>query len=296
MTTENVNPLFGAKALIAYNRKTFKPLGIFRAITTMEYTREQEQVLLEAGHHNGPFAAEPGAVANAIVANVMEFPNFAYTALDNATQADITGEDATGFVGTIANKSGVSVADATTGIASVSIISGSEDLVPLAKAIVVVGTSVADEVDVFMIGDTVTGEIPVTDELTLLAAGVVVPGTGGTVDIPAFGLTLTGGSGTVAFVEDDTAFFESRPANSKTTKITMADNSDIKLVGMLFVWPRTSEGLQTIADFPKVAISGSPFSGATRAFAEMELSATPLIDVDSNNELYVKTQITTDVC
>lgn len=293
--TENVNPLFGAKALIVYNRKTLKPLGIFRAITTLEYTREIEQVTLEAGHHNGPFAVEAGAVANAILGTVMEFPNFAFTELDNATKAEITGEDTTGFVDAIANKSGTSIVDATTGIASVSIISGSESLVPVGR-IIVVGTSVATEVDIFLLGDTASGEIPVTNELTLLAAGVIIPGTAGTVDVAAFGLRFTGGSGAIALTDGDTAFFESRPANTKTTKITMVDDSDVKLVGMIFVWPKSSEGKQTIVDFPKVGISGSSFSANTRAFAETELNGTPLIDVDSNNQLYIKTEVQTTPC
>ncbi len=294
--TDNVNPLFGAKALIIYNRKTFAPLGIYRAISTMELTREVTAELLEGGHFNAAYAAESGQPSNAIAGTVMEFPNFAYTALDNATKADILGEDLTGFVGTIANKSGTSIVDATTGIASVSIISGSENLVPFSKAIVVKGTAVANEVDVYLLGDTASGEIPVTDELTLLEAGVDIPDAAGTIDIAAYGLRFTSGSGTIALTDGDTAYFESRPANTKVTKITMADNSDIKFVGMIFVWPKTSEGLQTIADFPKVAIAGSGFSGTTRAFAEAEIAGTPLIDVDMNNELYVKTQITTVVC
>jgi hypothetical protein len=290
--SDNVNYLFGAKALIVYDRCSFAPLGIFRAISTMEFTREVEGVLLSAGHYNGPFAVESGEPANAFSGTVMEFPNFAYTALDNATQVDTLGEDSTGFVGAIANKNGTSIANATTGIASVSIISGSESIVPFSKAIVVKGTAVPNEVDVYLVGDTATGQIPVSNELTLLAEGVVIPDAAGTVDLAAYGLRFTAGSGTMALTDGDTAYFESRPANSKTTKITMADKSDIKNVGMLFVWPKTADGKQTIADFPKVAVGGSSFNGNTRAFAEMELTGTPLIDIDSNNELFVKTQIT----
>ena len=294
--TENVNPLFGAKAMIAYNRCTLEPLGIFRAISTMEYTREQEQVTLEAGHRNGPFAVEAGAVTNSITATVMEFPDFYYTKLDNATKAETLGEDATGFVGAIANKKGVSIVNATTGIASVSIIAASEDKVPFSKAIVVVGTAVANEVDIYLLGDVTSGGIPVVDELTLIASAVVIPDTGGTVDLADYGITITSGSGSIALVEGDSAFFESRPANIKTTKITMQDNSDIKNVGLLFVWPKNSDGKQTIVDFPKVAVAGSSFNGATRAFAETEITGTPLIDVDSNNVLYEKTEIQTAVC
>ena len=45
---------FGVKALIFYNRDTFKPVGAFRVISSAEFAREIEQLPLVGGHHNGP--------------------------------------------------------------------------------------------------------------------------------------------------------------------------------------------------------------------------------------------------
>lgn len=282
---------FGVKAAIFYDRKDFKPVGVFRVISSFEFAREIEKLPLTGGHRNGPWAVEAGEPTNSLTATLMEFPNFAFTQLDNANQTDTLGEDTSGFVGTIANKSGVSVADATTGIASVSIIASSEDKVPLGK-IVVAATSVATEVDVYLLGDVASGSIPVVNELTLLAAGVTVPGTGGTIDIPDYGITLTGGSGTVAFVDGDTAYFEARPANTKTTEIVMGDKSDLKNLGLVLVYPRNSNGQHRIVDFPKVAVGGTSFAGNTREYAEFEFTGMPLLD--ENDELYTKTEILVD--
>ena len=121
---------------------------------------------------------------------------------------------------------------------------------------------------------------------------MVVPGTGGTIDIPDYGITLTGGSGTVAFVDGDTAYFDARPANTKTTEIVMGDKSDLKNLGLVLVYPRNSNGQHRIVDFPKVAVGGTSFAGNTREYAEFEFTGMPLLE--ENDELYTKTEILVD--
>ena len=286
--TEQVKYRFGVKALVFYDRDTFKPVGIFRVVSSVEFAREIEKLTLNGGHRNGPWAVEAGEPTNTLTATLMQFPNFAFTELDNAVAVSTTGEDSTGFVDTIANKSGTSVFDATTGIASVAAISGSEALLPAGKIVVVADTTTT--VNVYLLGDVGNGPIPVTDELPLLAAGVTIPDAGGTVEVAAYGLEFTGGSGTVAMTAADTAFFETRPTNSKTVKITMPDISDVKELGCILVYPKNSAKQQRIVEFPKVAVAGTPFAANTREFAEFEFTGTPLYDEDELS-LYVDTEI-----
>lgn len=286
--SDQVKYSFGAKALIFYNRTTFKPLGIFRVISTVEFAREIEKLPLTGGHRNGPWAIEAGEPTMTLTATLKEFPDFAFTELDNATSAITTGEDVTGLVGTITNKNGTSVVNATTGIASVALISGSGALLPLGK-IVVVATA-AKVVDIYLLGDTASGPIPVTSELTKIAASVSIADTGATVDVAAYGIRITSGSGTVSMTVGDTAYFNTRPANSKATVISMADASDVKTVGCVLVYPKNSEKQQRIVDFPKVAVGGTPFAANTREYAEFEMSAMPLYDEGAAN-LFTMTEI-----
>lgn len=283
-----INYSFGAKALIFYNRTTFKPVGIFRVISNVEFAREIEQIPLTGGHRNGPWAVEAGEPTNTLTATLMEFPDFAFTELDNATKTTTTGEDTTGNVGTITNKNGTSVVNATTGIASVALISGSGALLPLGKVVVV--ATAAKVVDVYLLGDVASGGIPVTNELTLIASAVSIADTGATVDIAAYGIRITSGSGTVAMTVGDTAYFTTRPANSKTTAIVMPDSSDVKILGCVLVFPKNSAKQQKIVDFPKVAVAGTPFAANTREYAEFEMTATPLYDEDAL-ALFTKTEI-----
>ena len=80
-STNDINYSFGAKALIFYNRTSFKPVGIFRVISTVEFTREVEALPLTGGHRNGPWAVEAGEPTHSLTATLMEFPDFAFTEL-----------------------------------------------------------------------------------------------------------------------------------------------------------------------------------------------------------------------
>jgi len=290
MSAGNVSYNFGVKAAIFYNRDTFIPVGVFNVISSIELAREIEKLELTGGHNNGPYAVEAGQPVNTLSGTLMEFPNFAFTELDNATATITTGEDSSGDITTITNKIGTSIADSATGIASVSAISGNASKLPLGK-IIVVGTSTATKVDIYLLGDTASGSIPVVDELSLLAAGVTVPSSGSSVQVAEYGLEITGGSGSVAFVENDTATFDTRPANTKTTVIAMGDQANIKNLGMILVYPKNSQKEQKIIDFPCVAVGGTPFAANTREFAEFEFTGTPLYDKDRDS-LYTITKIT----
>jgi hypothetical protein len=279
---------FGVKALIFYNRTNFKPVGVFRVISSVEFAREIEQLPLTGGHHNGAWAVEAGEPTNTLTATLMQFPDFAFTELDSGVLTTTLSEDTSGFIGSITNKLGSSVVNATTGIASVSITATKGFDVPLGRVVAVAAS--ATTVDLYLLGDVASGGLPVTNELTLLQAGVTIADSAATVDISGYGITITSGSGTVALTIGDTAFFKVRPANSKTTEIVMPDSSDIKILGCILVYPKNSQKQQKIVDFPKVAVAGIPFSANTREFAEFELTATPLYDEDALS-LFTKTEI-----
>lgn len=285
----DINYKFGVKGLIFYNRTTLKPVGVFRVISEVNFTGERPQELLEGGHHNGPWAAESGVPANTLTATLMQFPDFAYTELENATKTVTTGEDTSGDIGTITNKNGTSVVNATTGIASVSITSGEAADLPVGKVVAVAAS--ATTVDLYLLGDTASGALPVTNELTLIQAGVTIADSGATVEISGYGITITSGSGTVALTTGDTAYFTVRPANSETTEIVLGDASDVKNVGCILVYPKTSDKRHSIVDFPKVAVSGLALAASTRAYAEFEMNATPLYDSDES-ALFKETRVT----
>lgn len=274
--------LFGVKYLIPFDLTTFKPKGIFEVIGAVEVSREIEQLLLEGGHANGPFAVEAGAPSNGITATLKEYPNFAYSLFENAVITTITSETL-GFVDTLINTKGTSVFDAVTGIDSGAIKAGEGDDIPAGQLIL--EALDATKVKIYLNGDVASGRVPIVSELPVIAESVTIPDTGGTVDLAGYGITLTGGSGTVALVADDIAVMDVRPANTETTKIEVGADAGVNYFGLLLVYPRNAQGEQTIIRFPKVAAVGMGFNASSREFSEFEQPMTPMLG-DTESILY----------
>lgn len=274
--------LYGIKYAIPYDLDTMEPKGIFEVIGSVEVSREIEQMLLTGGHKDGPYAVEAGEPTNGLTATLKEYPNFSYSLFENA---DITTNAAAnaGTIGTFANTKGVSVFDAATGIASVSITVGKENELPSGN--IVIKAVGADSADIYLLGDVIKGRVPIIDELPKLASGVTIIGTAGTVELAGYGLTLNGGSGAVALVEGDIAFVEVQPPSEYITKIQVGKSAGVNYFGLLLVYPRNSEKEQAIVRFPKVAAVGMSFNGNTREFSEFEQAMTPLLS-DTEDILY----------
>lgn len=272
--------IFGIKHAIIYDRITFIPKGIFEVIGGANFTREIEKLLLEGGHNNSPYAVEAGTPSNEISMTLREYPNFAFEEFDNAIISGNETEGATGFVDSIANKKGTSVFDATTGIASIAAKTGSEDKIPFGRLIFVAVTTTT--IDVYLDGDKVDGQIPILSDLPKIASGITIPGTGGTVDIANYGITITGGSGSIALVVDDTAYAKTRPENTKVDIIKVKEDSAVEYFGLVLTLPKNSEKEQIIIRFPKIAVSGMSFNATSREFSEYEQVMTPLYDSDED--------------
>lgn len=270
--------IFGIKHAIIYDRDTFVPKGVFEVLGGAAFTREIEKLLLEGGHSNSPYGVEPGAPSNEITMTIREYPNFSFECLDNATVTESTSEASTGFVDTIANKVGTSVVNATTGIASIAATASEEDEIPFGRLIFV--ATGADTVDVYLDGDSTSGPLPIVSDLPKIASNITVLGTGGTVALTDYGITITGGSGAIALTTDDTAYAATRPANTKVDTIQIKDESAVEYVGLVLTLPKTSENEQIIVRYPKVAVSGMSFNATSREFSEFEQSMTPIYDPD----------------
>lgn len=265
--------LYGLKYAIPFNMTSMKPLGIFEVIGGVEISREIEQLLLEGGHKDGPFAVEAGQPSNGLTATLKEYPNFAYELFENAEIETVTSETL-GFVGAPANSVGTSIFKADTGIAGISIITGEGAKIPAGQLVFEYVS--ATSVKIYLNGDVASGRVPILSELPVIAEEVTVPGTDGTVDLAAYGLTITGGSGAIAFTDGDVGYVDVRPANTERTTIKVGQNASVNYFGLLLVYPRNSEGEQVIVRFPKVAAIGMSFNGNSREFSEFEQAMTPL--------------------
>ena len=190
-------------------------MGTGKIIDNVTPDNNQEMIDLTGGSSAYPWASAPGLATGEITLIVKQYDKNLLKFL-NANLADesnivenVSG-DAAGFTSAIANGKGVSVFDATAGIASIAVDSSTVNDLPFgdyaAKAVS------ATTIDLFLNTD-ISGKAPyIDDNLKITSTPITIPGTGGTV--VSNGIEFTGGSGSVAFVTGDVAIFSVRPINT----------------------------------------------------------------------------------
>jgi hypothetical protein len=272
--------LYGVKYAILSDLTSQKPLGIFEVIGGIEISREIEQLLLEGGHYDGAFAVEAGQPSNGITATLKEYPNFAYSQFENAEITESTSETL-GYIGALANTVGTTAFSAVTGVASVAITTDKGADIPAGQ--IVLEALTATTAKVYLNGDVASGRTPIVDELPVIAETITITDAG-TIALADYGITFTGGSA-VDMEIGDMMTFDVRPANSISTSIKVGKNAGVNYFGLHLVYPRNSEGEQTIIRFPKVAAVGMSFNANSREFSEFEQPMTPLLG-DSEKIVY----------
>lgn len=289
----NVNGRFGIQYIIPYKLKNKDPYGIFRVMQEFTSERARENVLLHGGNFDGAVASEAGVAANPISMVLREYPDFAFTTFEEGVQTENVAE-VSGNFGTIVNTNGVSIFDIATGIASVVSKVGKEANIPFGR-LIFKATAVANELDIYLVG-TPQGEGAFLSDSGLVAEAVIIPDTGGMVDVDELGITINGGSGTIAFVVGDIAALDVRGVNNGSVITSVGANPQTKYMGILAVKPKLADGSLEYIDFHKVSVpSGIPFSAISREFAEYTLTGEILIDPCNGGNLYTQYKMKADV-
>ena len=202
---------YGIHNITVMDISTGLPKGILKVVSSLSGGGERETNDLFAGSNPNAWDSEVGNVNNDLTMNIKEFhPCLFELAGYNKTliQAAVDGE-----VVDFDNKFGTSVKKATTGIASVAVKEAKKD--NLKDGLYVIKATAAAKIEVYAVTDIDFEEGAETSFLDangkILAETTVV--TGASVNIADFGLTITGGSGTIAFDIGDTAMFEVRRAH-----------------------------------------------------------------------------------
>jgi hypothetical protein len=250
--------------------------GVFEIVGKVGLNFTYENVTLMGGSNPFPFAAEAGAASSEVSMTVRQMNQALAESVAGAITTLVT-TSATGTVGTARNGKGTSCINATTGIASVTSLSGSEaDLktgvyiikVITATTVNIYGTTNAD----FNSNGT---DVDFQDtSMKLLAANLTITAAGVS-NATGFGFKLTGGSGTIAMTIGDTAVFEVVPAHTGIKQYSVGVTGQVPpYVGLYFVGQKQADGSNTTVFIPKVKLNGLPINMAEKAFSEFEVSGT----------------------
>ena len=278
MALSDPRVVFGVDVFTPYNRTTGLPFGTIRVLGTSSLSLSGELVKLTGGSNRYPFAIEDGLITAELSLTVRELPDFLFELFLGKAPTANSSESA-GSVTTIANKKGTSVV-AATGIASVGVKSGSEADAKFSKYVVKAVS--ATTVDVFALSGTDfargADKSFENDALKITASALTITQSSA-VEVPGFGIELTGDSGVIAMVADDTAEFTVRPINDQSIDVTFGAETDIfPEFGALIVAQKRGNGEMFEIDLFRVKGIGLPLGFEEKSWNESEITAEAFFD------------------
>ena len=270
--------LYGIHSYTPYSRSTGLPFGILRVLGGSSLALSGELNKLNGGSQRYPWAVEDGVISATISLKAKEYPDFMFELfLGKAPTAN--SAETSGSTTAIANVNGTS-AVASTGLASATVLSGSEADVKFSKYIVKVVS--ATTVDVYGISnlDFARGtDKEFEDDVLKITASALTIATATPVTIPGYGIELTGGAGVIAMTIDDTAEFYVRPINTKSMDVDIGSTTDVYPEhGAIMMTQQRSNGEMFEVEAYKVKGIGLPLSAEEKAFAEPEATAEAFYD------------------
>lgn len=267
--------VYGIHSIAPYKLTDKLPYGILKVLGGGTMTLSSEFEELFGGANKFAWAVEAKTISTEWTATVKSMPDFLFELFLGAT-VTATAASATGTIGTLINKLGTSVLDATTGIASVGLKSGESDKLKDGQYVVLAVS--ATTVDVYALTDIefkkdsdsilslLTDDNKITESaLTITAATPVT--------IPNLGVELTGGSGTIALVTDDTAFFTLSSPHGGLSVIDIGKSgATFPEHGQVCLAQKRADGSTFEIEMYKVIGSGFPVPMEEQAFSIPELA------------------------
>ena len=271
--------IFGIHSVAPYYRNDGTFYGTLRVLTSAGISFSGKVVPLMGGSNKYPWGVEEGEISSQLSLKFSECPDFVFTLFMGATPTD-NAADTLGAASTLTNKLGTSVMQATTGIASVAIISGSEGDLKFGKYVVKAISPTTVQIYGSTDEDFARGT-PGTFASDLLAlSGTAFTITASTATpITGFGFKFTGGSGTIGMTTGDTATFEIRPKGTTASMIMTvgAMSSTFPEFGAVIYAKKRSNELFEV-DVPRVKGEGMPLGLSKDKWVESDVKANIMYD------------------
>jgi len=271
---------YGIHSMAPYRRSDGLPYGILKVIGggTLSFSAEFEDLF--GGSNKYAWASEAKTISSEFTSTVKSMPDFLFE-LYLAGDVTTIAASATGsIVDALENVLGTSAFDASTGIASVTVKSGSE--ADLKDAKYVVKAASATTVDVYMLTDVAADkgtDVIYEDDLLKITASPLTITASTAVEIPDTGLELTGGSGTIGMIADDTADFRVAAAHGGVSEIVIGKSqSSFPEHGIIAMGGKRADGSLFEIDIFKAVGGGFPLALEETTFSIPELTIKLLYD------------------
>ena len=288
--SQQIQP-FGFHQIVAYDPVTQIPYGSAEIVGSAEINRTVELINQTGGSYADPTATDTGAATSEGTLTLKEMPDWLWEVF-NGQAATANAAESGGYISTLTNYNGTSVADATTGIASVAIKSGSEALLPFGQW--VIEATGADTVKAYPLNSVqfYLNRVEYADDsLKINTTDFTIVASTATeiVDDNAktLAVEMTGGSGTIGMTVGDTAIFSTRPINSGSYTASVGGLfENFKEFGLLLHSAVSTKGVMQTMQIYRCVPSGFPVSMTEKAYPEISVTIQPVADPCNNGEVY----------
>lgn len=289
MALSDPRTIFGVHSIAPYNRNTGEFYGILKVLGGSTLSLSGETVDLFGGSFKFPWAVEDSTISAELNLRFSQYEDFLYE-LFLGKQPTVNTAQANGDVSTPVNVEG-SLIEATTGVASIAALSGSEANLKFGKYIAKAVS--ATEIDLFASTDLDFSRGTDTDYendlLKITDSPLTVSDSGGTTDLAEFGLQIAGGSGTVALTTGDTAEFYVQPPNTKSMEVSIGGSSDtFPEFGAVIYAQKRSNGEMFEIDCYRCKAIGMPMGFEQNAWSEAEVTAKVFYDSSKNSVMKLR--------
>lgn len=269
---------YGVHSFTPYSRTNATPYGIIKVLKSSSLSLSATLVDLLGGSNKYPWNSEEGEIKAELSLKFGEFPNFLFTLFLGKAPTAVSTE-ATGSVTALTNYNGTSVV-ATTGIATVNLISASDADLKFGKYTVVAVSTTT--VDVYMSSDCDMGRGTngsyTTDTLKIAAAQTITQSVA--TSITGYGFKLTGGGGTIGMTVGDSATFYVLPDHTGASTVVIggiADQVYPEFGAIVMAQKRGNQEMVEI-DCYRCKAAGMPLNFSENAWAEGDVKIKLLYD------------------
>lgn len=290
MTMRDPRIIYGIHQITPYSRTTGLPYGTAKVLANSSIAFAGSLKEQFGGSARFPFAVEESTISTDIKIAVKSLENWMFEIFLGKAPTHTVTPDVDGVISTLTNKKGTSIVSATVGIVGVTLKTASSAQLKFGKYVVKATGAAAVDVYCLTDADFARGtDKAYQDNLLKITASPLTITTGTAVEIPDFGLELTGGSGTIALVTDDTATFEIVPPFTESLDVVIGGVSDtFPEFGLIMVAQARGNGELFEVDAYRVKAVGLPIGLAEKAFGESEINAKAFYDSVANGVCKVR--------
>lgn len=270
---------FGVHTVTPYNRTTGEFYGTCKVLGGSSLALSGELIKLNGGSAKYPWAVEDGLISAEMSLKVKEYPDFLFELfLGKAPTA--SSADTSGTVSTLTNKYGTTLMNASTGIASVAVLTASSANLKFGKYVIKAASATTFDIYVSSDVDFARGtDVDYESDLLKVTASPLSITSGSNTDVADLGLRFAGGSGTIAVTSGHTATFEVKPISDKSMAVTIGSSVDtFPAFGTLVVAKKRGNQEMMEVDCFNCKGVGLPLNFEENAFSEAEIKIEAFYD------------------